>query len=118
MGGVIDRLKIITSLKKILRLLLVICVGFFVNGLLYSVVLSGAVGRLIGVISLSFYVYYLLIAGIWCILVGFYIINVTVNINFKLIVLRILPLPLFFLKVRRMFCIYGVIVLSAIVLLR
>jgi hypothetical protein len=53
-----------TSLKKILRLFLVICVGFFVNRLLYFVVLSGVVGGLIGTVSLSFYVYYLLVARI------------------------------------------------------
>jgi hypothetical protein len=118
MGGIMDRLKIMASLKKILRLLLIICVGFFVNGLLYFVVLSGAVGGLIGVVSLSFYVYYLLVARVWCVIIGFYIINVTININFKLIVLRVLPLPLFFLKVGGMFCMYGVMVLSAMIFLR
>lgn len=64
MSGVVDRLKVITSIKKILGLFLIMCVGFFVNRLLYFMVLSGAVGGLIGIVSLSFYVYYLLIAGV------------------------------------------------------
>jgi len=117
MGGVMDGLKIMASIKKALGLFLIICVSFFVNGLLYFVVLSGAVGRLIGVVSLSFYVYYLLIARIWCVIVGFYIVNITININFKLIILRVLPLPLFFLKVGGIFCMYGIMVLSAMIFL-
>jgi len=116
--GVIDGLKIIASLKKLVGILLLRCVGFLVNGLLYLVVLSGAVGRLIGVVSLSFYVYYLLVYRVWFIIVRFYMINMTINVNFKIIILGVLPLPIFFLKVGGIFCLYGVMVLSAMVFLR
>jgi len=113
-----DRLKIITSLKKILGLIMMMCVGFMVNRLLYFVVLSGAVGGLMGVVSLSFYVYYLLAIRVWYTVVGFYMINAIINVNFKVIILGVLPLPLFFLKVRGMFCLYGIMVLSAVILMR
>lgn len=118
MRGVIDGLKIITSFKKIMGLMLILSVGFIVNGLLYLVVLNGAVGGLIGVVSLSFYVYYLIAYGVWVLILIFYLINATINVNYKLIVIRVLPLPLFFLKVGRIFCLYGVMVLSAMVFLR
>jgi hypothetical protein len=45
-------------------------------------------------------------------------VNVLVNVNFKLIILGVLPLPLFFLKVGGIFCIYGIMVLSAMIFLR
>jgi hypothetical protein len=113
-----DGLKIITSVKKIMGLSMVMCVGFIVNGLLYFVVLSGAVGRLIRVVSLSFYVYYLLAFRVWYVIISFYMINTVINVSFKMIILGILPLPLFFLKVRGIFCLYGVMVLSAVILMR
>lgn len=118
MRRVLDRLKIIASFKKVLGLILIICVRFIVNGLIYMIVLSGAVGGLIGVVSLSFYVYYLVAYGIWILILRFYVINLTVNVNFKIVVLGVLPLPLFFLKIRRIFCLYGVMVISAMIFLR
>merc|ERR1712038_1074764 len=117
-GGVLDGLKIMTSLKKVLRLWLIACTSFVVNGLLYFVVLSGAVRGLMGVVSLSFYVYYLMVSRVWMLIVGFYVINLTVNVNFKFIVLGVLPVPLFFLKVGGMFSLYRVITLSALVFMR
>jgi len=113
-----EGLKIITSFKKILGLGLIISVRFFVNGMLYFLVLSGVVRGLIGVVSLSFYVYYLTAHRVWMIVVFFYMVNLRVNVNFKIIILGVLPLPLFFLKVRGMFCLYGVIVLSVIIFMR
>lgn len=110
-----DGLKIITSLKKVLGLLLIVCVSFIVNGLLYFVVLSGAVMGLMSVVSLSFYVYYLVASRVWVLIVGFYAVNMAVNVSFKFIVLGVLPIPLFFLKIRGMFSLYGVMVLSAMV---
>jgi hypothetical protein len=112
-----DRLKIMTTVKKILSLFLIVCTGLVLNGVLYGFVLSGAIGGLIGVVSLSFYVYYLLVAGTWCALFGFYMINTMINVSFKVIVIGVLPLPFLFLKVGGMFCLYGVMVLSAMILL-
>lgn len=64
MGRVLDGLKLMTSLKKLVGLLLLVSLIFLVNRMLYMLVLSGAVGGLIGVVSLSFYVYYLLSYGV------------------------------------------------------
>lgn len=113
-----DGLKIIVSLKKLVGLLLLVSLVFIVNGVLYILVLSGAVGGLIGVVSLSFYVYYLLIYGVWLMILFFYIVNLLINVNYKVIILGVLPLPLFFLKVGGIFCLYGVIMLSSIIFLR
>jgi len=117
MRGVIERLKIMSSFKKILGLFIIVSVRFFVNGLLYFLVLSRVVRGLMGVVSLSFYVYYLLVHRVWVIVIFFYMINLRINVNFKIIILGVLPLPLFFLKVRGIFCLYGVMVLSAIILM-
>merc|ERR1711937_261020 len=53
-----------TSLKKLVGLLLLVSLIFLVNRMLYMLVLSGAVGGLIGAVSLSVYVYYLLSYGV------------------------------------------------------
>lgn len=45
-------------------------------------------------------------------------INILINVNYKVIILGILPLPLFFLKVGGIFCLYGVMMLSSIIFLR
>lgn len=63
MGGMISGLKVLTSVKKILFLMLLGCLGFVVNGVLYFVLLSRVVGGMLSVVSLSFYVFFTLIMG-------------------------------------------------------
>jgi len=118
MRGVLDGLKIMASFKKIAGLILILSLVSVVNGLLYMLVLSGAVGGVMGVVSLSFYVYYLMIFGVWTIIFCFYMVNMLINVNYKMIVLGVLPLPLFFLKVGGMFALYRVMMISVIVFLR
>jgi len=117
MRGVLDRLKLMISVKKIVRAVLLLAVQFLVSGVLYLAVLSGAVRGLLGVVSLSFYLYYLLIGGLWMMILGFYATNLYLNVSYKFIVMGVLPLPLFFLKVGGMFCLYGVMLISCLVLL-
>jgi hypothetical protein len=64
MGGVLRGIKIITSFKKVVGVIFLLSVSFVVNGLLYFTVLSGVVGGMLSVVSLSFYVYYLLVYGL------------------------------------------------------
>jgi hypothetical protein len=59
-----DRLKILASLKKILLLLFIGSISLMVNGILYFVVLSGVIRGVLRVISLSFYVYFTVMARI------------------------------------------------------
>lgn len=116
MEKIMPRLKLNESFKK----LLILCVcsiiatislmWLYVFGLLRSY-------RLISVVPLGVYVFLVLMMGIWFLLIIYVIFGVFINVNYRFMLLGLLPLPTFFVKLCGNWVLLYVIIIMGIILL-
>lgn len=69
--------------------------------------------RLLAIIGLGVYVYVIISAGVFVLLLGYFISLSLVNVGYKVLILRLLPLPVFFVKIcGGIFLIYYILMFS------
>lgn len=91
-------LKLGESYKKVILLLLLISFSIMVVGLSYVFVIVMAPYRVLGVISLGVYVWIMVGCGMAIMILSYAFFNLTIEVNWKILVLRLIPLPALFLK--------------------
>jgi len=97
----ITRVKIGELHKKIVVMVTLISVVAVNVGIRYVVVMNIGVYGVSSVVALGVYGWIILGAGMTLLLLLYLVGNCMVELNWKLLALRVLPLPAFFIKVSR-----------------
>lgn len=109
--------KIREFYKKMVVILLVMSLVVISVELMYVMVLSIRVYGVRGVIALGVYGWVMLGAGITLLMLIYLVGNVLIELNWKLLIAGVLPLPAFFIKIiRRWMLIYVVIYFGILVI--
>jgi len=94
----ISGVKLRETYKKLMVIVLMISLILITVGVLYFVLLSVGVYGMSSVIALGVYLWVMLRCGM-VILMGSYLIgNMLIELNWKILVVGVLPLPVFFIK--------------------
>lgn len=113
----ITRAKIREFYKKMVVILLVISLVVISVELMYMVVLSVGVYGIGGVIALGVYGWIILGVRMTLLILTYLTGNILIELNWKLLIVRVLPLPAFFIKIiGRWMLIYAVIYLGILVI--
>lgn len=114
---IVSRLKINESVKKILVLVIVISFSVPLLVLLYLLGITYSF-RLISVVILRVYAFVIVVLRIWLTLMIYPTLSLLINLNYKLIILGLMPLPVFFVKVcGNWVLLYFIILLSLLIFL-
>lgn len=97
----ITRVKVREFYKKMVVILLVISLVIISMELMYVVVLNVGVYGVAGVIALGVYGWIMLGVRITLLILTYLIGNALIEFNWKLLIVRVLPLPAFFIKIMR-----------------
>jgi hypothetical protein len=99
MEKIISAVKLNESIKKLFVLFLVMSNSILVG--LFSLYIFGMLHSLgfISFVVVGVYVFVMISIGIWVVLLSYVILSLFVNINYKYIILGVMPLPSFFAKV-------------------
>lgn len=114
---IVPGIKLNESIKKavVLIFVLIICnVSLF---WLYLFSLTTAKG-FVSVVPLGVYVFVSICSRLWIVLIIYVMIRLWINVNYKIILLRLLPIPVFFVKVcYNWILMYIVMIMSLIMML-
>lgn len=113
----IPGIKLNESIKKavVLVFVLMICSVSLLWLYLFSLTIAK---RFISVVPLRVYVFVSICSGLWIVLVIYVIIRLWINVNYKIILLGLLPIPVFFVKVcYNWILMYVVIIMSLMIIL-
>lgn len=91
----------IESVKKLIVLMVISFVLISFNSLLLLVILRFSARGVLGVTTLGVYVGFSVVFGIIILLFLYVGLGIVVNINYKILVIGVLPMPVFFIKVFR-----------------
>lgn len=97
----VSGLKIGETWKKIIVIVLIISLILINVGLLYVVVLSIGVYGISSVVALRVYGWLILGGGMIMLIIMYLSRNVVIELNWKILVMGVLPLPAFFIKIIR-----------------
>jgi len=95
----INRVKLRETFKKAMVILLMIRLILLSVALAYVFVLAIRVYRISSVVALRVYGWLMLGGGITILITIYVIRNFMIELNWKVLVIRILPLPVFFMKI-------------------
>merc|ERR1711937_142205 len=99
LNGVIGRININESIKKLVTLVCVLLLGGLVLELRYIIAFLYFSGRVVGAVVLRVYVFVLMGVGMWIVIVSYTALGGFVSDNYKLLGVGILPLMVFFVKI-------------------
>lgn len=116
-SGLMQGIKIVESIKKLLVLSTISYLVVSFNSIILICVLSLNIRGVLSVTALGVYVGYAVFTRLMMMLIVYSILRLSINLTYKVLILGILPLPVFFIKVFRFWRLYVVIILSVIVLL-
>jgi len=97
----ISRVKLRETFKKAMVVLLMIGLILLSVALAYVFVLAIRVYGISSVVALSVYGWLILGNGITILIIIYVIRNIMIELNWKLLVMGVLPLPVFFIKIIR-----------------
>jgi len=117
MEKMVSRIKLNESIKKMIVLCFVLTVCGVSFIWLYLFTLTATKGFL-SVVPLRVYVFVILCSGLWIFLIVYVVMRLWLNINYKIILLRLLPIPVFFVKIcNNWILMYVVIIMSLMIML-
>jgi len=106
----ISGVKLRETYKKLLTLMMVMRLIFISVRVRYVVVLSLGVYRVSSAIALRVYSWIMIRGGITMLILSYVVGNSMIELNWKMLVVRVLPLPAFFMKVMRSWLILYVVI--------
>lgn len=101
LSGLMGGLNINETLKKAVTLLFVMAMGVYLNEILYLGSFIYMTGGVLGGVMCGLYVFLALGARFWAILLLYIMPNASINDNYRMLTLGILPLIAFFVKICR-----------------
>jgi len=116
-SGMLQGIKLIESVKKVVVLLTVSTLVVSFNALLLIVILGFSIRGLIGVTTLGIYVRFSILSGLIILLFIYTSFRILINVNYKILIIGILPLPVFFVKVFGFWRLYIVLLMGIMVFL-
>jgi len=114
---IIQGIKLTESVKKGVVLVVVSFVIISFNSLLLVCMLAFSVRRSLSMVALRVYVGFAVLTRLMMVLFLYVLLRFLINWNFKIFVIGVLPLPMFFIKVFGFWGLYIVILIRFIILL-
>jgi hypothetical protein len=113
----IEGIKLGEVYKKVIVLVLLIAIVFVVIRICYVVILSLNIYGMISVVRLRVYIWFIIGFGFTLLMMSYLSGNFFIEINWKVLVIRVIPLPVFFIKVMGSWLLLYVIILYRMIVL-